>query len=235
MPPEASGSSPPTFPARNRQRERANQSRLGGAQLPAVGQRKFCEQAFGARRKDELHLAPVGTVARAPNPAVCFEAAAQFHGAVVADLEPLGQGTHRRFRSERPPFDCQQGLMLLRFNPGGPRSGLAKVQKPANLMPEVREGLVIDLSSRAPSHSTKYIVLRYKRPGRKETEPLQQLTPNTKGAEKGKSALPLRCFRRGRAPRDRKTRHPLDSLQTTSLPRPVNGQFDAVALIRLAR
>ncbi|HXA77395.1 MAG TPA: hypothetical protein VNV41_09695 [Candidatus Acidoferrales bacterium] len=142
------------FSSRDRQLERLDQSGLGGTQFIAVRQRKLLEDPLAARRDNELHLAPIGAVARPPDPAVCFETAAQLHGAVVANLEPLGQDSDRRLESGRPALDCQQRLMLLRFNPGGARNDLAEVQEPANLMPEVREGRVINLSWRAPSHPT---------------------------------------------------------------------------------
>jgi hypothetical protein len=144
--PETSSSAPQVFSSRDRHLERLDQSWLGGAQFLAVRQRKLLEDPLAARGDNELHLAPIGAIARPPDPAVCFETAAQLHGAVVANLEPLGQDSDRRLESGRPALDCQQGLMLLRFNPGGARNDLAEVQEPANFMPEVRESRVINLS-----------------------------------------------------------------------------------------
>ena len=167
---------PRVFSSRDCHLECLDQSWLGGAQFVAVRQRKLLEYSVAARRDNELHLAAIRAIARPPDPATCFETMAQFHRAVVPNLEPLGQKADRCLRSERPTFDCQQSLMLLRFNPGGARNDLAKVQEPANFMPEVCEGRVINQSSHAPSHPTQYIVLRYNCSG--EAENLQTTRQN---------------------------------------------------------
>jgi hypothetical protein len=146
MPREASRSAPRIFPARDCHLERRNQPRPGGAEFVAVRHRKFREQLFAARRHNELYLAPIGAVARAPNPTMSFQTPTQLHGAVVADLEPLGQNAHRRFESERTPFDGQESLMLLWLDPGRSRGARAEIQEAANFIAEVGERFVVNVS-----------------------------------------------------------------------------------------
>jgi hypothetical protein len=146
MPPEKSGSALRTSAPSNCHLERSDQSRLGRTQLIAVGQREFRQQLFAAGREAEPHFAPIGPIARAKNPAIRFEPAAEFYGAVMPDLEPLGQDPDGCFEPGRPPLDRQQRLMLLRFDPGRTRDSLAEVQEAANFIPEVRERRVINLS-----------------------------------------------------------------------------------------
>src|ERR1019366_8733198 len=64
----------------------------------------------------------------------------QFHGAVMANLQALGQIADRRAKAlSGESLYGQQQLMLPRFQPDGPRSALAEMQKLADLVAELRE------------------------------------------------------------------------------------------------
>ena len=64
----------------------------------------------------------------------------QFHGAVMANLQALGQIADRRAMTlSVESLYGQQQLALLRFQAVGPRSPLAEMQKLADLVAELRE------------------------------------------------------------------------------------------------
>src|ERR1039457_6179288 len=72
--------------------------------------------------------------------AVRLHAIHQFHGAVMANLQALGQIADRRAKAlSGESLYGQQQLMLPRFQPDGPRSALAEMQKLADLVAELRE------------------------------------------------------------------------------------------------
>jgi hypothetical protein len=139
-------------PARDDRLQCAKQPRPCGAQFPSVRNRQFRKQLFAASSDDELHLSPISAVARTPNPSGRFQTTAQLDRAVVANLQPLGQGADGRFLSERRSFDCQQRLVLLWLDPCRTRDALAEIQEAANLIAEVRQGLVVDRARGTLSH-----------------------------------------------------------------------------------
>jgi hypothetical protein len=153
MPPEASGSSPATFPSRNRQRERANQSRFSGAQLVAMRERKSRQQLLRARSKAKLYLAPVAAIPRAADPPAGFQPPAQLDGAVMANLHSLSQHSDRGIELG-PPFDRQKRLVLLRLEICRPRRPFAEIQEAPYFVPKIREGGIIDRSCARSAHQS---------------------------------------------------------------------------------
>ncbi len=97
------------------------------------------------RRQAEQHLAPVGFAALPPNQPVSFQTIRQLNSAVMSDLKPLGQNTHGRVSACWKSLDCQQGLVLVWFDPRFARSLLAEVQKAPDFITEIGERRVIDL------------------------------------------------------------------------------------------
>lgn len=59
-------------------------------------------------------------------------------------MEAFGQAANSRFPSERPPFDCQERLMLPGLDPGRARDAFTEIQEAANFKAEVAEGFVVD-------------------------------------------------------------------------------------------
>jgi hypothetical protein len=97
-----------------------------GAQFIAMGHGKPFEQLLAARRDEQKYLAAIPTAGGAPNPAVGFETAAQFDGAVMPDLQAFGQDTDGRFKSRGGAFDRKQCLMLLRLDSNGMRHSMTE-------------------------------------------------------------------------------------------------------------
>lgn len=92
--------------------------------------------------------------AGAPDQPFGFEAAAEFDGGVMADLQPLGQGADCGRRPTRQPLDRQQCLVLLRLDAGGARGLFAEIQEAPDLIAKLRERPVIDLSYGSSGHPT---------------------------------------------------------------------------------
>jgi hypothetical protein len=59
-------------------------------------------------------------------------------------LKAFRKHTDRRLLPRYHTFDCQQRLMLMRFNSRFPRRLLAEIQESANLIAEIRERTVVD-------------------------------------------------------------------------------------------
>jgi hypothetical protein len=113
-------------PVGDRRAEGGEQPGRRGAQFIAMGQGKTFEQLLATRRDEQKYLAVIPTAGGAPNPAVGFETAAQFDGAVMPDLQAFGQDADRRFKLSRGAFDRKQGLMLLRLDSSGMRDSMAE-------------------------------------------------------------------------------------------------------------
>jgi hypothetical protein len=84
-------------------------------------------------------------IARAQNPTFSLEAAAEFHGSVVTNLQALGEDADSDFRRGRHAFDREQCLMLLRFRAGDARRVLAEIQETADFVAEIRQSREVDL------------------------------------------------------------------------------------------
>lgn len=62
----------------------------------------------------------------------------------MLDLKPLGENPDARwFPLPAKTTDREQQLVLLRLHPRPTRRRLAKVQKPSDLVPKLRQSLVI--------------------------------------------------------------------------------------------
>jgi hypothetical protein len=124
--------------------EGVDQARAGSAEFVAMREREAREEACAARRYAQQDLAGVGTAARADEQSFGFEAAAQLDGAVVADLQALGESADGGRNSQRQSLKSEQSLMLLRLNAGGASRVLAEIQEAADFVTESGEGLVVD-------------------------------------------------------------------------------------------
>jgi len=100
---------------------------------------KFLQDLLASLCEGHDNLPPVPLTGPAMDHAVRFHAIHQFHGAVVANLQALGQiadgGTMARAVEA---LDGQQQLVLLRFQTVVPRSFLAEMQKLPDVVAELR-------------------------------------------------------------------------------------------------
>lgn len=113
-------------------------------QFHAVGHGEFANDSLRFPSKAQNYLAAVRLAADALNEAVGFQPVAQFHCAVMLDLQAFSEYSYRRLQISRKPFNGQKRLMLVRFDTCGARRLLAVRQVPANFVAEIREHLVID-------------------------------------------------------------------------------------------
>ncbi len=88
---------------------------------------------------------PSSGIGPAPEKAEGFETIDKLDRAVMAQQEPLRQFLHRHLVASGIAFDGQQGLMLLRCQPGLAGSGLTEIEEFAQGMAKFRQGLVIGL------------------------------------------------------------------------------------------
>lgn len=73
-----------------------------------------------------------------------FQAIDKLHGAVVLDLQSLGEHSHCRASGVRQSFYRQQCLVLLRLDAGGSRSLFAQNLKAPDFVAEFGKRLIID-------------------------------------------------------------------------------------------
>jgi len=136
----------------NRRSQRLDQPGSGRPKLPAMQQRKFFEQPFTPDRQAQQDFTTVRLTARTANPTVALEAAAQFDGGVMLDLQLLGQCADGRVLASGKSLDGEKGLILLRVD-ARRASGLpAEMQVAANFVPEARQCFIVNLSSDPLSH-----------------------------------------------------------------------------------
>ncbi len=101
-------------------------------------------QPFSALFSEEdENLAPVDVAARTPDEPALLGAVDEFGGAVVLELEALGEFTDRRRAVRRHPFDGEEELMLLRFKIGRPRDPLTDAQEAAQPVAKLRQRPVL--------------------------------------------------------------------------------------------
>ena len=90
-----------------------------------------------------------------------FKTVGQFHGAVMVNLEALGQKSNGRELSDGKRLNRKKSLVLMRFDAGLARGGFAEIQKASNFVAEICQRKVIALAYGRPcGHIEYYIVLR---------------------------------------------------------------------------
>ena len=78
------------------------------------------EQRFSMRRDVHDDVTPVSLRAFPPKKPALFHAVHQLDGAVMLDLQPLGETADGRFLIVGQPAQCQQTHVLLRLEPNRP-------------------------------------------------------------------------------------------------------------------
>ncbi len=89
------------------------------------------------------HLPSVGGLAPSLDESALLQAIDQAHGAVMPDLETLGERAHGRRRTWWETSDHQQELMLLGFEILGASNLLAEVQKATNLIAKLCQRSIV--------------------------------------------------------------------------------------------
>jgi hypothetical protein len=139
-----------------------DQGRTLGAQLGFVPHGQFAKYFFAFRSKLQQDLTTVFPSAASSHQASGGKPVYQFDSAVVLELQSLGQRSDSRVQPCRQSFKGQHQLVLLRFQPHFPRRLFAEVKKPANLMAQFGQRLVVGKDERVfQGHSFYYIVTRY--------------------------------------------------------------------------
>jgi hypothetical protein len=86
----------------------------------------------------------------------------QLDGAVVPDLQPLGERTDGGRAPSLQSFELQQQRVLLGLDPRRPGRVLASTEKTAQLIPQIGEPRVIDAARACACHASQSIAGRYK-------------------------------------------------------------------------
>src|SRR5579864_426710 len=120
--------------------ERVDKRRAILAQLRQVAGGEFLQLRLSTWSELDQHLPPVSWRSRAQNQAAVHQPVHQFDRAVMLDLEPLGQ--HADARLVLASHGKQQ-LVLMRLESRSPRCLLAEVQKPANVVTNLRQASVV--------------------------------------------------------------------------------------------
>jgi hypothetical protein len=97
-------------------------------------------------------LAPVRSASETPDKTPELEAVDELNCAVMLDLQPFGQHSDGCFPEFRQAPECQQSLMLLRFEPGRARGLFAEIQEAPDLVPKSGERLIIERVARLLMH-----------------------------------------------------------------------------------
>jgi hypothetical protein len=97
----------------------------------------------------DQNLPPIPGRTRARDQSALRQPFHQLARAVMLELDPLGQNSDARLLSRlNNTLDREQQLMLLRLDPGGARRLFAKVEKPPDLVAELRQSSVIGFCNR---------------------------------------------------------------------------------------
>lgn len=114
-------------------------------QLRPVSGRKFFENAFADARQLKINLPVILRIARPDDEVFLREPISEAHGAVVPDLEALGQFTHGNKIPTREALDREQCLMLLRGKTRFFGSVFAKAKKLPQRIAELGQHFIIRL------------------------------------------------------------------------------------------
>jgi len=123
--------------------QRCAQRRADPAELVFVRRGEPVEQLFATRRQSDHDAPAVFRRVFAADELQPFEAVEEFDGAVVADLQSLGQFADRDGIASGESFDGEQGLMLLRGEPCAPGGIFAEPKELAQRVSERRQVFVL--------------------------------------------------------------------------------------------
>jgi len=106
---------------------------------------KFFQDRFTVAGERQVHLTAVLARGLPGDKAFGNEAVGEADGAVVDNLQAVGQFADGDAVAAGKPLDGKEGLMLLRGDAGGDGGGLAKMEELAQRMAEGGQGLVFGL------------------------------------------------------------------------------------------
>ncbi len=156
-------------------------------------QREGAQYALAFGKEPYQHLAAIRLAAMPCRQPGTFESVDQLYRAVMFQLHAFSEHANGWMQVRREPLDREQQLVLFRFKPGRARSDFAEVQKTSDLVPELRQGSVIDVIG--AFHI--YIVTRY------SMVPTDNGSEVFSGGRRGYSQLRLRHkVQRGQASED---------------------------------
>jgi hypothetical protein len=110
------------------------QSRPSCLQLCAVMQGQFAEHPFAFPGEREQYFSPVASAPMTTHETTVRQPVYQFDGAVMPNLQALGQFSDTRADLGRQAFEGQHELVLPRLQPGNARRPFAKVQEFADMV-----------------------------------------------------------------------------------------------------
>ncbi len=130
----------------------------GTAKFLMMMKRKLGEHLLSFGSKHEEHFAAVVVRPRAVHKSSRFQAVHQLYGAVVADLHAIGQLADSRTHAGGHALNRQHQLVLAPLQSCLLYRLFAEVEKPADLVPELCQRLVIRQGE--PFHAADCIVPR---------------------------------------------------------------------------
>jgi hypothetical protein len=120
----------------------AHERWTGCLELGMVGDRELPQERLAPLRKADENFTPVlAIVLPACQPSLC-ETVDQLDGAVMLNLEALGQFADSRPAPFRQALDCQQKLVLLRLDPVRLGGVGAELQEAPDAVSEIGQGAV---------------------------------------------------------------------------------------------
>jgi len=127
--------------------------------------REIPKNLFATRGEPELDLATVRAAARTGDQPARLKAIGEFDGAVMADVQALGEFADGGGFGVRHSFNGEQRLVLLGLDAHGAGSIVAETKETANLVTEFGEGREVNIAC-VVAHA--YIVSRHKERSRRE-------------------------------------------------------------------
>ena len=115
---------------------------------------KFLEQLRAVARDAQQNFATVRAATDSVEQSMNFHAIHQLDGAVMLDLQPLGEHANGGLLRAWQPLNRKQGLMLLGLDAGGTRGLLAEIHETPNLVAKFRQPLVIEAAMHARFHGS---------------------------------------------------------------------------------
>jgi hypothetical protein len=98
---------------------------------------------LAGRPKSDDHLPAVATVTPPLDHPTCSEAIHQLNHGMMPELESFREGANRRRLPTLEALHLQQQQILLRLDASCAGCGLADTQESANVIPQVREGRIV--------------------------------------------------------------------------------------------
>src|ERR1035437_9371256 len=129
--------------SRHQPPQRCRQTRRRAPQLIVMMQRQLSQHPFALRRQRQQHLAPVVLRPFPLHVPPTLKPVNQFHRAVMLNVHPIGQFPDPWPHPVRHSLDGQHELVLPHLHARRAHGLLAEAQKLPNLVPELRQSLVI--------------------------------------------------------------------------------------------